>query len=115
VTGGAFSKYASDALHATAMYWCVVLIRPAGRIVVSALVAVGICWAIELFQLTPVSRHLSAHSTVSRLVLGSTFGGLDLAAYPVGVALAVAVQAALLTRREARGWTPAGRRRLIAV
>jgi hypothetical protein len=95
VTGGAFAKYAGDALYATAVYWCVVLVRPAVRLPAAAVVAVGICWAIELFQLTPVPAALSAHSTLSRLVLGSTFGGWDMVAYPVGVIVAVAVHALL--------------------
>jgi Protein of unknown function (DUF2809) len=93
VTGGAFGKYAGDALYATAVYWCVVLVKPTMRL--AAIVAVGICWAIELFQLTPIPARLSSHSTLSRLVLGSTFGGWDLVAYPVGVIVAVAVHALL--------------------
>lgn len=93
VTGGAFGKYAGDALYGTAVYWCVVLIRPTRRL--AAIVAVGICWAIELFQLTPVPAKLSSHSTLARLVLGSTFGGWDMVAYPVGVTVAVAVHALL--------------------
>jgi hypothetical protein len=103
VTGGAFGKYAGDALYATAVYWCVVLVRPAWPIRRTGLVAVAICWAIELFQLTPIPRELSADSTVSRLVLGSTFGGWDLAAYAVGGLLAAAVHAALRGRRVSRG------------
>ena len=95
VTGGAFGKYAGDALYATAVYWCVVLLRPALRLLVAAAVAVGICWAIELFQLTPIPARLSSHSTLSRLVLGSTFGGWDMVAYPVGVMVAVALHALL--------------------
>jgi hypothetical protein len=95
VSGCAFGKYAGDALYATAVYWCVVLLRPAVRLLVAAAVAVGICWAIELFQLTPIPARLSSHSTLSRLVLGSTFGGWDMVAYPVGVIVAVAVHSLL--------------------
>ncbi len=95
VTGGALGKYAGDALYATAVYWAVIIVRPAVRALVAAVVATGICWAIELFQLTPVPRTLSSHSTLSRLVLGSTFGGRDLLAYPAGVLLAVAVHTLL--------------------
>lgn len=101
VTGGAFAKYAGDALYATAVYWCVVLVRPAVRL--AAVVATGICWAIELFQLTPVPAKLSAHSTLARLVLGSTFGGWDMVAYPAGVIVAVAVHALLRARRASCG------------
>jgi hypothetical protein len=95
VTGGAFAKYAGDALYATAVYWCAVLVRPSLRMPVAAIVAVVICWAIELFQLTPVPAKLSAGSTLARLALGSTFGGWDMVAYPVGVIVAVAVHALL--------------------
>jgi hypothetical protein len=98
VTGGAFGKYAGDALYATAVYWCVVLIKPTMRL--APIVAVLICWAIELFQLTPIPARLSSHSTLSRLVLGSTFGGWDMVAYPVGVLVAVAVHS--LVRKVSR-------------
>jgi hypothetical protein len=103
VTGGAFAKYAGDALYASAVYWCVVLIRPVLRVRVAAIVAVLICWAIELFQLTPVPAELSANSTLARLVLGSTFGGWDMVAYPVGVIVAVAVHALLRAPRAVPG------------
>jgi uncharacterized protein DUF2809 len=95
LAGGAFGKYAGDALYATAVYWVLILVRPSARPSVAAVVATLICWAVELFQLTPVPRTLSSHSTLSRLVLGSTFGGWDLLAYPVGVLVAVAVHALL--------------------
>ena len=91
VADGAFAKYAGVALYATAVYWCVALVAPKARIAVVAIVAVVLCWAVEVFQLTPVPRELSAHSMLARLVLGSTFSGWDLVTYPVGVLLGCAV------------------------
>jgi hypothetical protein len=55
---------------------------------VAGVTAVGISWAIELFQLTGIPSDLSEHSVISRLILGSTFNAPDLLWYAVGAASA---------------------------
>lgn len=53
--------------------------------------ALAFSWAVELLQLTGVPGVLSRHSTVARLVLGSTFNAPDLFWYAVGAGAAWAV------------------------
>jgi Protein of unknown function (DUF2809) len=91
VTGGAFAKGAGDALYAALVYAIVVFIAPRARPVLAGAVAVGLCWAIEFAQLTPVPAALSAHGTLPRLVFGTTFHAADLFWYVVGIAPLVAV------------------------
>ncbi|MEV0202318.1 DUF2809 domain-containing protein [Nonomuraea sp. NPDC050691] len=101
LTGGAFAKYAGDALYTVLIYALVVLVAPRVRPVTAALVAAGLSWVIEFAQLADIPP-------VLRPVLGSTFNPPDLFWYAVGAAAAWAVHAYALGRihpdRPERGW-----------
>jgi len=49
------------------------------------------CWGVELWQLTGIPARLSSQWIGWRLSLGTTFDWVDVALYPVGVALAAVV------------------------
>lgn len=85
--GGDAAKYAGDALYALLIFWLVLVVAPRTRAGIAAVVALGVSAAVELFQLTGVPAALGAHSTLARLVLGTTFNGPDLAFYAVGAAV----------------------------
>ncbi len=84
----------------TAASW---LIRPRGR---ShwwriALVSAGLCAAVELLQLTGLPGLWAQAFPPARLVFGTTFSALDLAAYALGAALALLVTSVGQARRRA--------------
>ncbi|MFI0240355.1 DUF2809 domain-containing protein [Streptomyces sp. NPDC016845] len=76
-TGGAFAKYAGDALYTVAVCAVVVVVAPRLRPVVVAGVALGFSWAVELLQIVGVPA-------VLRPLLGATFNAPDLFWYVVG-------------------------------
>ncbi|WP_327285934.1 MULTISPECIES: DUF2809 domain-containing protein [unclassified Streptomyces] len=83
---GSVAKYGGDALYTVLLLTLVVLAAPRVtplRAAGSALVASCL---VEFLQLTSVPAELSRHSTVARLVLGSTFNPPDLFWYAVGAA-----------------------------
>ena len=86
-TTGAFAKYAGVALYGSLIYTIVVFVAPRRSPAVAGAIAVGVCWVVELAQLTPFPAEWSARSVVARLVLGSTFSVSDLIWYPIGIAL----------------------------
>ncbi|WP_380281775.1 DUF2809 domain-containing protein [Kitasatospora purpeofusca] len=88
VLGGEAAKYAGDALYTVLLYTLVVLLAPRLRPWTAAAWAAGLSWAVELFQLTGVPDDLARHSTLARLVLGSTFNPPDLLWYLAGAASA---------------------------
>jgi hypothetical protein len=92
-TEGTVAKAGGDILYAVGVYAFVLLLRPRTTGRVTAAIAVAVCWAVEFAQLTPFPAEASRHSTLSRLVLGSTFHPPDLAYYLIGVLLAAAVSA----------------------
>ncbi len=85
---GFFAKYGGIALYAAFIYVLVLLARVRIGPVVATVVATGLCWAVEVAQLSPVPADLSSRSIVFRLVLGSTFNPPDLFWYAVGAAVA---------------------------
>lgn len=89
-TGGALAKYGGVALYACLVYVIVLLFAPRARPWLVAPVALGVCWAIEFAQLTPVPAALSERGVLLRLVFGTTFNPPDLLWYAVGVAAAFA-------------------------
>jgi hypothetical protein len=105
VLGGDLAKYAGDALYALLIFWLVLVVAPRSRAWVAATAAFAVSVAVELFQLTGVPAELGAHSTLARLVLGTTFNAPDLPFYAVGAALGWALH------RAARGIRSARRRR----
>ncbi|MEV0949784.1 DUF2809 domain-containing protein [Promicromonospora sp. NPDC050249] len=101
VLGGDLAKYAGDALYALLIFWLVLVVAPHTRAWVAAVVAFAASVAVELFQLTGVRAELGAHSTLARLVLGTTFNAPDLPFYAVGAALGWALHRATRSRRPA--------------
>jgi hypothetical protein len=100
-TGGAFAKYTGVALYAALGYALVAAVAPRLAPLRVAAIALALCWAIELAQLSPVPAALSARSTLARLALGSTFNPPDLAWYAVGVGVAWTIHAAIRMRSSA--------------
>ncbi|MCH0538295.1 DUF2809 domain-containing protein [Streptomyces sp. MUM 203J] len=91
---GVVAKYAGDALYTVLVLALVVLVAPRLRPWAAAGWALGISWAVELFQLTGVPAALAAHPVVgtpARLVLGTSFNTPDLFWYGVGAAAGWAV------------------------
>ncbi|MFF9350994.1 DUF2809 domain-containing protein [Streptomyces sp. NPDC014734] len=93
VAGGDVAKYAGDALYTVLICALVFLAAPRARPAVAAGTALAVSWAVEFLQLTDLPADLSRHSTVARLVLGSTFNAPDLFWYAVGAGAAWAVAA----------------------
>ncbi|MFJ5718676.1 DUF2809 domain-containing protein [Streptomyces sp. NPDC093149] len=90
---GDVAKYAGDALYTVLICFLVAVAAPRARPVVTAGAALLFSWSVELLQLTGLPAELSRHSTVARLVLGSTFNAPDLFWYAVGAGFAWAVLA----------------------
>ncbi|MFF5983927.1 DUF2809 domain-containing protein [Streptomyces olindensis] len=84
VAAGDLAKYGGDALYTVLILTLVVLAAPRLRPLPAAGCALAVSWAVEFLQLTEVPAELSAHSTLARLVLGSTFNAPDLFWYAVG-------------------------------
>jgi hypothetical protein len=63
-----------------------------------ALIALVICYGIEVAQLTPVPAYLSEQHVLLRLAFGTTFSAWDLVAYTVGGALGAGLQWLFLRR-----------------
>lgn len=107
VLGGDLAKYAGDALYALLIFWLVLVVAPRTRAWVAAVVAFAVSVAVELFQLTGVPAELGAHSTLARLVLGTTFNAPDLPFYAVGAALGWSLHLAARSTGLARRRRPA--------
>ncbi|WP_433548761.1 DUF2809 domain-containing protein [Streptomyces sp. CA-294286] len=103
---GAFAKYAGVALYTVLLYALVVAARPRVRPMAAAAVALGLSWAMEFAQLSPLPEELSARNGLLRLVFGSTFHAPDLFWYVVGAVCAYGVHRAY---GRAAGRAPAGR------
>ncbi|WP_327739266.1 DUF2809 domain-containing protein [Streptomyces nojiriensis] len=95
VTAGSAAKYGGDALYTVLLLTLVVLVAPRLTPLRAAGTALAASWAVEFLQLTAVPAELSRHSTVARLVLGSTFNAPDLFWYAVGAAAAWPLHTAL--------------------
>jgi hypothetical protein len=88
------AKVLGVAFYATLVYALVVLVAPGVRVGRALVIAIGLCWAIELAQLTPGPAHLSAQHFLLRLVFGATFSVWDLVTYVPGALLGAAVHMA---------------------
>ena len=83
-----------DALWAAMMFWWLGAVAPRAKLGLRAMIAYGIAVAVELSQLVHAPWLEVARATrLGRLVLGSGFDPRDLAAYAVGIAGAVAIEA----------------------
>jgi Protein of unknown function (DUF2809) len=105
---GAVVQVSGTALYASMVYAAVVFLWPRVAAVPAGAIAIGFCWAMELFQLTGVPAALSAHSLLARLVLGVQFDPLDLAWYPAGVVPLVALELLFRVRTGVRTGVRAG-------
>ncbi|WP_036319994.1 ribosomal maturation YjgA family protein [Microbispora sp. ATCC PTA-5024] len=105
VVQGDVAKYAGDALYTVLIYALLVVLAPRARPVTVASLALGLSWAVEFFQLTPVPAELSRHSFVARLVLGSTFNAPDLFWYAAGAGFCWLLHSVASRPREPRGNT----------
>ncbi|CAM5333848.1 ribosomal maturation YjgA family protein [Streptomyces avidinii] len=83
---GSVAKYGGDALYTVLLLILVVLVAPRLTPLRAAATALAASWAVEFLQLTALPADLSRHSTVARLVLGSTFNAPDLFWYAAGAA-----------------------------
>jgi hypothetical protein len=97
-----------DALWAAMIAWWVGAAAPTARLSRRAVMALAICFAVELSQLyhAPGIDALR-ETTLGHLVLGSGFDPRDFVSYAVGV-LAAALLELVMVRRSAG--TPAGQR-----
>ncbi len=95
------AKVAGDALYTVLLYVLALVVRPTLRPARAFAVALGLSFAVEFAQLSPVPAWLSSKHVILRLIFGTTFGFVDLAGYTVGAAFAVALHAV------ARGGAPA--------
>ena len=81
-----FDKYLGDALYATMVYG---ILRLLSRAAASAVCAMAVMTAIELFQLTMIPAHMlrSEHlaTRICARLMGVEFSFLDLLAYGVGI------------------------------
>ncbi|MDX3235252.1 DUF2809 domain-containing protein [Streptomyces sp. ME03-5709C] len=107
VAAGSTAKYGGDALYTVLVLALVVLVAPRLAPLKAAAIALAFSWGVEFLQLSDVPAELSRHSTVARLVLGSTFNPPDLFWYAVGAAAGCLVHSAVRSpparRRAAHG------------
>ncbi len=88
----AWDKLLGDACYAGAVYLVIGLAVPRLSGATLGFVAFAICLGIELFQLTGIPLHYR-HIPPVRWLLGTTFGWIDIAAYAVGCAVPVLIDA----------------------
>ncbi|MFE2289379.1 DUF2809 domain-containing protein [Streptomyces sp. NPDC059443] len=103
VAAGDVAKYGGDALYTVLLLTLVVAAAPRIPPVRAAAIALAVSWAVEFLQLGPVPAELSRHSTLARLVLGSTFNAPDLFWYAVGAGAGCLVHTALRRARRHSG------------
>lgn len=111
--GGALSDAVGSMLYAGMIYVLVLLVAPGLSAPVATVLALGICSAVELFQLTPCPGELSERIPAAHLVLGTGFERPDLVAYLAGAAVSGLVQSRADVKR--RAGTHAGLRRICAL
>jgi hypothetical protein len=79
-----------DGIWAAMIVWCVSAVSPGAPIRNRALVALAICFAVELSQLYHApGLDAVRRTTIGQLTLGSGFDPRDLLAYSLGVITAV--------------------------
>ncbi len=101
--GSAARDVAGDALWAVMIVWLVSIVAPGVRWWMRAVIALGICFAVEVSQRyhTPSLDTLRG-TTIGHLVLGSGFDPRDFAAYTAGVLAAMLLDRRLERRGEQR-------------
>lgn len=86
LVAGGFWSLVADALYTVLIYLVLALIAPAAGKVKLAVAAFAASALVELTQLTGIPHQLAQDFPPSRLILGTTFSALDLAAYAAGAA-----------------------------
>ena len=97
-----WDKSVGDVAYAVMIGFLVALVRPRTSARAVACLAIAICIAVELFQLTGIPARAP---TAVRVVLGDTFAWHDLGCYVIGGAL-VALLLRLRSSRAARSASP---------
>ncbi|WP_210509162.1 DUF2809 domain-containing protein [Naasia sp. SYSU D00057] len=85
----------ADALYALLAYLVAAFLLPRGPALVLAALALALCCLIEVWQLTGTPAALVDVFPPARLLVGTTFSALDLAAYAAGVLVGVLADRAL--------------------
>jgi hypothetical protein len=93
------AKVAGVALYATMVYALILVFAPRLRVGRALALCVGLCFAIELLQLTPGPAYLAGRHVLFRLALGATFSAWDLPMYVGGALLGAAAHAAVTRAR----------------
>ena len=99
LAAGPVADLSGGVLYAVLVYVLLVFLRPGAAPWQTAAITLAFCTAIELLQLTPLPAALSAAFPPARLVLGSTFVPLDLAAYALGAVLALGIDSLVASVR----------------
>ena len=88
-----------DGIWAAMIVWCVAALAPSAPVRDRTLVALGICFAVELSQLyhTP-ALDAARRTSIGELTLGSGFDPRDLLSYALGVLAAVLFDQAVRRR-----------------
>lgn len=88
--GPASQDMIGDGVWAAMIVWCVAIVAPGAPAPIRGLVALAICFAVEVSQLyhSPALDALR-RTTIGQLTLGSAFDPRDLVAYAIGVLTAV--------------------------
>lgn len=92
---GPMADVAGGVLYAVLLYVLLIVLHPRAAGVSRALAALGVCVALELFQLTGIPADLALAFPPIRLVLGTTFVPLDLVAYLIGAVAALGLDSSL--------------------
>lgn len=99
---GASGDALGDALYAALVLLLVTLVAPRRGLVGRAVVAVALCWAVELAQATGGPGAAVHAWPPLRYLLGTTFAWPDLVAYAIGVLFAGAVMQVVSVRSSGR-------------
>jgi hypothetical protein len=106
---GAVGDALGDALYAVLVLLVVTVVLPRLAVAPRAGLALGLCWVVELAQLTGGPAAAVAAWPPLRYLLGTTFAWPDLLAYAAGAGVAAAV-IVLSSRRSGGPGRPALRR-----
>jgi len=97
------AEHGGDVLYASMAYLGFRMLRPGDRPPIALGLAVGACFAIELFQLYQAPWIQAVRRTLpGRLVLGSGFEWVDFARYTAGAVGAWALDVGALNHRQRR-------------
>lgn len=87
------AQHLGTLLWAVAVHWTIRTLMPRLSVLRVSALTLLIAWAIELLQITPISRTLSSWHPLLRLIFGSSFDLRDMLALAVGVGVAAGLNA----------------------